>query len=336
MKPFPCVALAMMSALMGCASVDPPSKAAATEDLVFGPGGGIDHVLLWTREVEQDTAVLRDRLGFNVVPGGSFPDQVANRLIYFGNESYLELLHFTVPLSQLEPARLEDMKFLQDRDGSIGFGIRVDDLERMAGKLAASGLETTDVSPGSFDPDGPTGPEAAKEALFRTMGFKERLMAGLDPFFVWYAPWPALTSEGRAQWETTTSHRNTAQRPSAVWILPTDTAIARSVLEKVGYTPGRNVDMPQIGARGTVFDAGRTSIVLIEPEKEGLAADALRLRGPHVVGISLEVTDLAAASDVISDGYGLSPQRYEGPFGESVMAPSQEDLGLLIEFHAAR
>lgn len=336
MKPFPFVALAMLSALMGCASVDPPSNSAPTEDAVFGPGGGIDHVLLWTREVEQDTAVLRDRLGFNVVPGGTFPDQVANRLIYFGNESYLELLHFTVPLSELEPARLEDMKFLKERDGSIGFGIRVDDLERMAGKLAAVGLETTDASPGSFDPDGPTGPKPAEEALFRTMGFKERLIAGLDPFFVWYAPWPALTSEGRAQWETTTSHRNTAQRPSAVWILPADTATARSVLEKIGYTARRTFDMPQIGSRGTILDAGRTSIVLVEPQEEGLTADALRLRGPHVLGISLEVADLAAASGVIADGYGRSPERYKGAFGESVIAPSQGDLGLLIEFHAVR
>lgn len=334
MKALALTLLAVLSVLSGCASKD-ASVAVQNGPSAFTPTEGVDHVLLWTREVEEDSRVLSDKLGFNVVPGGTFPDNVANRLVYFRDRSYLELLYFTVPLSQVGADSLKGIEFLARRDGSVGFGIRVDNLESTAARVASAGLSTGELSPGAFDPDGPDGPLTESAVQFRTFGFESPPIAGLDPFFVWYGPRPARDAEAQARWLTRTTHPNSAERLTAVWILPADAAASAAALSKMGFLAGARVPMPQIGGIGTIFRGGQSSILLVEPRGSGIAREALRARGPHVLGVSIEVADLAAAKGVIARSYGPTIPTYQGAFGKAVLGDAQDDLGVLIEFHVA-
>lgn len=323
-------------ALSACAVPAPPADIAAppvTAQSVLGPKDGVDHVLLWTREVEEDTRVLKDKLGFQVVPGGSFPDGVANRLAMFADDSYLELLYFAEPVSRLDDAKLEGVQFLRQRDGSVGFGIHAADLERVEAGLKAKGFALDAPTPGNYDPDGP-GPKPSQDSLFRTLAFKPSPIPGLDPFFVWYAPWPARDAAAQARLQARRTHPNTAMRVTAVWILAGNPAAARSTLANLGFAPRSSFRMEPIGARAAVFGNARAAIVVVEPDAAGRAADALRLRGPHVAGVSVQVTDLAAAQRLVERGYGAPVRRYRGGFGQSILAPAEADLGLFVEFHS--
>ena len=84
----------------GTAAAQTPAAPAAPGALL-GSGGGLDHVLLWTRERDGVTATLAVKLGFQVRPGGDFGDGTANRLIRFADRTYLELLFFTRPGSDV-------------------------------------------------------------------------------------------------------------------------------------------------------------------------------------------------------------------------------------------
>jgi hypothetical protein len=279
--------------------------------------------------------VLRDKLGFRIGPGMTFPDQVANRVIYFQDQSFLELLYFTVPLREVGPETLKGQEFLVERDGSSGFGIRVSNLERRAADLAARVIRTKEPSAATSDPDGPGGPKPEADSPFRTLEFANSPLEGLQPFFVSYAPWPTESPEFRPIWEATTTHPNTARRLSAVWIIGRDAAATRRALRTLGFAPGRRITMRGLDATGTLFVGGRSAIIVVEPSRKGIAAEALRVRGPHVLGISVEVADLEAAATAARRGYAETSAPYQGAFGRSVLAPVQQDLGILVEFHAA-
>lgn len=296
-------------------------------------GRGIDHVLLWTRDADRASRVLQRKLGFQVRAGGDFGDGVANRIVQFRDLSYLELLFFTVPMQQISPTVMEGVQFLRERDGSVGFGINVPSLERTVQHLTSAGFAMTEPTAGSYDPDGPVGPRPREDSLFRTAGFSRQPIPGLDPFFVWYRPFTSWTLTQHRSGEARTHHPNTAQRMTAVWIATADAAQASSVLERMGMIPGRSLRLPHLQARATPYAAGRSTVLVVAPTGEGYTARQIRTRGSHVFGVSIEVGSLDVAAAVLGRGYGSRPRGYRGPFGHSVLARSEQDLGLLIEFH---
>ncbi|MEP7098806.1 MAG: VOC family protein, partial [Dokdonella sp.] len=54
----------------------------------------------------------------------------------------------------------------------------------------------------------------------------------------------------------------------------------------------------------------------------------------QVLGVSIGVTDLNRAKRQVERGYEKELPGYRGVLGDSFLAPTQDDLGLLIEFHA--
>lgn len=55
-----------------------------------------------------------------------------------------------------------------------------------------------------------------------------------------------------------------------------------------------------------------------------------------MLGVSIEVDDLGAAERIVGRGYPEGARRYAGPFGDALLAPTQPDLGLFVEFHRSR
>lgn len=63
--------LAFATALLALAI---PSSASAVQQSSVG---GVDHVLIWSRNIDQVTSIMAVKLGFQVRPGGDFGDGVA-------------------------------------------------------------------------------------------------------------------------------------------------------------------------------------------------------------------------------------------------------------------
>jgi catechol 2,3-dioxygenase-like lactoylglutathione lyase family enzyme len=309
------------------------AQASGLADRLPALGRGVDHVLLWTRDADRASRGLERKLGFQVRPGGDFGDGVANRLIMFRDLSYLELLFFTVPIDQVSPSTREGLEFLRHRDGSHAFAFNVPALEPTLAQLASAGFSVGEPSAGSYDPDGPEGPLPRQDSLFRTAGFTVQPIAGLDPFFVWYRPRTSWTVEHHRSVEARSRHPNTAQRLSAVWVATADPAQTAAVLERMGMIAGRPIGLPHLQASATPFTAGRSTILVVAAAGDGYVAHQLRERGTHVLGVSVEVASLEVAAAAVAAGYGSRPRRYRGTLGESVLARSEEDLGILIEFH---
>jgi hypothetical protein len=56
--------------------------------------------------------------------------------------------------------------------------------------------------------------------------------------------------------------------------------------------------------------------------------------GPRILAVSFGVADLERARRWVERGYEHPLATYRGQSGESFLAPTQDDLGLSIEFHA--
>lgn len=307
-----------------------PAPAPSTPSL-FSTDGGLDHVLVWTRDRDGGTAALAMKLGFNVRPGGDFGDGIANRIVRFSDRTYLELLFFTRPESDMQGDARDAFRATARGTISNNFGLEVADVDATAARLRAGGWTLNTDSPLTFDPDGP-GPLPAEPARWRTTGFPTPPLASSDLFFIHYAR-QAMSPEREADLAVFTRHPNGARRISAIWLLTRDFDAEAARLRRIGFTESGTVALPRYGAQGLRFAAGRGSILLLMPLGAGQAADALATRGPQVFGISIETDDLARARRMVQRGYGVEIETYSGPFGESFAAPTQSDLGITIEFH---
>jgi catechol 2,3-dioxygenase-like lactoylglutathione lyase family enzyme len=296
---------------------------------------GVDHVLLWRRDVDAATAVLAVQLGFHVRPGGTFPDGVANRLVTFKDQSYLELLYFVRSQGELSGDALKAYQFAQSSGGGANsFALLVDDVDAVTKYLAARGFPLNDPDPAMYDPDG-EGPRPAMKNMWRTVSFKQAPLTTTDLFFIRYDT-PPLPPERAADLAALARHPNGATGISAVWLLSEDLKEDAGRLERMGFRSAGAVVLPSIRAKGLRFAAARESIILLHPDGSGLAADAVAKRGAHVYGVSVGVEDLGRAQRIVERGTGRSLARHQGPNGEAFIAPMQDHLGIVIEFHQSR
>jgi catechol 2,3-dioxygenase-like lactoylglutathione lyase family enzyme len=293
---------------------------------------GLDHIMLWTDSIDRTTAVFTVKLGFQVRPGGDFGDGVANRLLRIGDESYIELLYTTRARAELNESTRKDLDALRTGTGARTFAVHPLELDQLDALLRKRGFELDPPSPLTYDPDG-AGPLAAMPSEWRTVSFAKPPITSGDLFFIGYAqehPTP-LQLEDRA---LTREHLNGARAWTSIWLLSSDVAADRKALGKMGFTDGGEVNLPQVGAHGALLQSGPDTIVLLAPQGDGIAARALASRGTHVLGLSIGVKDINRAQRLVQRGYGIKLDHYAGLEGDSILAPTYEDLGLLIEFHA--
>ena len=289
----------------------------------------LDHILLWGRDIDQVSAVMAVKLGLQVRPGRN-PGGVANRYVRMADGSYLELLGITRPDAAMDPGMQADQASLHGGPGSRTFGLRSARLDAVRALLQQRGLQPTPVfsaSPGDPDGDGPSAPPRWRLFAFDRQPLSSNL------FFIDYATLrqtAARAEDGRAARE----HPDTAREVSAVWLLSADADADRRQFERMGFAGATPVRMAQMAARGFAIPVGRKQVLVLQPDGAGRAADALRKGGAQVLGVSIGVADFTRAKRQVERGYETTLADYRGTLGESFLAPTQDDLGLLIEFHA--
>jgi catechol 2,3-dioxygenase-like lactoylglutathione lyase family enzyme len=293
---------------------------------------GLDHIMLWTDNIDRTTSVFAVKLGFQVRPGGDFGDGVANRLLRLGDESYIELLYTTLPRAELNEETRQDLDAVRAGTGARTFAVHPLDLDKLDAYLHGRGFEIDPSSPLTYDPDG-AGPLPAVPSSWRTVSFAKSPVTTGYLFFIGYAE-EHLSPLQIADRAATREHPNGARAWTSIWLLSSDVAADRKAFARIGFTDRGEVDLPQVGAHGVKLQAGPDTIIVLAPKGEGIAAKALASRGTHVLGLSIGVKDVDRAQRLVQRGYGVKLEQYVGAEGDSILAPTYEDLGLLIEFHA--
>jgi len=311
------------AALLSLAAMQ--AAAAAPAAVPTAPATRLDHILLWGRGIDQVTSVMAVKLGFQVRPGRD-PDGVANRYIRFADSSFIELLGITRADPKFDPGMKEDQQALKGGPGSRTFGFRSSSLDAIHQSLQALHLAVTPFF---------SGPDSAKPG-WRLFAF-DRAPLSSNTFFIDYAASYAPDQFDPANaddYRVTREHPNSAQALSAIWLVSGDADADRRQLEKMGFGHAVPVKLAAVGAKGFCIPVGPTALLALQPDGAGLAAQTMANGGPRVLGVSYAVSDLERAQRWVERGYERKLQTYRGLSGESVLAPTQEDLGLSIEFHA--
>nr|WP_199043296.1 VOC family protein [Dyella sp. ASV24] len=302
---------------LGAAQASTPAPAAATTRL--------DHILLWGRGIDQVTSIMSVKLGFQVRPGHD-PNGVANRYIRFSDTSFIELLGVTRPDPTFDPGMKEDQQALKGGPGSRSFGFRSSSLDAIHQSLQALHYAVTPFF---------SGPDSAKPG-WRLFAF-DRAPLSSNTFFIDYAADYAPDQFDPANaddYRVTREHPNGARELSSIWLVSGDADADRKQLEKMGYGHAVPVKLASIGAKGFCVPVGPTALMTLQPDGAGIAAQTMANGGPRIIGVSLGVADLGRAQRWVERGYERKLVTYTGVSGESFLAPTQDDLGLSIEFHA--
>jgi len=294
------------------------------------PAAEIDHALLWGHSIDQVSNVMAMKLGFQVRPGRN-PDGIANRYVRFADRSYVELFGIERPDAVMDPGMQADQASLRGGPGARTFGLRSSNLEGALALLRTQGFAPTPIFTAS--PDDPDGDGPSKPPRWRLFAF-ERSPLSSHLFYIDYAALdatPARVVDTRVAQE----QPNGARALSAIWLLSPDADADRRQLERMGLDHATPVRLPQIAAQGYRIQVGRKELLALQPAGPGIAADALRDGGPQLLGISIEVQDIDRAQRRVERGYDVRIPRYQGSQGDAFLAPTQADLGLLVEFHAS-
>jgi len=284
----------------------------------------LDHILLWGRGIDNGTAVLSVKLGFQVRPGRD-PDGVANRYIRFADGSFVELLGITRPDPVFDPGMKEDQQALKGGPGSRTFGFRSSSLDAIHASLQALHYAVTPFF---------SGPDSAKPG-WRLFAF-DRAPLSSNTFFIDYAAGYApdqFDPTNADDYRVTRVHPNGTRELSSIWLVSGDADADRRQLDKMGFGHAVPVRLPQFGAKGFCIPVGPTALLVLQPDGAGLAEHVME-SGPRILGISIGVDDLERARRWVERGYEGKLPTYGGLFGQSVLAPTQDDLGVSIEFHA--
>lgn len=293
------------------------------------PTTRLDHVLLWGHGIDEATSVMTVKLGFQVRPGRN-PTGVANRYIRFADTSFIELLGVTRPDPTFDPGMKEDRQALKEGPGARTFGFRSSSLDTLRNSLDTLHYAVTPFF---------TGPDSKKPG-WRLFAFDfDHPPLSSNTFFIDYSPDYApdqFDPANKDDYRVTREHPNGARKLSSIWLVSDDAEADRKQLEKMGFGHAVPVKLPEVGAKGFCVPVGPTALLTLQPDGQGLAEQAMAKGGPRILGISYGVTDLGRAQRWVERGYERKLATYHGVSGESVLAPTQDDLGLSIEFHAMR
>ncbi|RAO78087.1 VOC family protein [Dyella jiangningensis] len=288
-------------------------------------GTRLDHILLWGRGIDQVTSVMAVKLGFQVRPGHD-TDGVANRYIRFSDSSFIELLGITRPDPTFDPGMKEDQQALKGGPGSRSFGFRSASLDAIHQSLQALHYAVTPFF---------SGPDSAKPG-WRLFAF-DRAPLSSNTFFIDYAASYAPDQFDPTNMDdrrVTREHPNSARELTSIWLVSADAEADRRELEKMGFGHAVSITLPSIGAKGFCVPVGPTALLALQPDGAGLAEQTMAHGGPRILAVSFGVSDLQRARRWAERGYERTLAMYSGLSGESFLAPTQDDLGLSIEFHA--
>src|SRR6476660_766834 len=162
----------------------PHGSAAKSAAEGLGAGRGIDHVGFLVRLENFDDAatVLTDQLGFAATSALLSPLGAKNRLIWFGDLSYLEVDAIT----EDNPFTAPFLEFLAHHEGAKFYGTEVLDADRASAFRSTAGYPNTGPSPAPPLTLEATGETVGASPLWRDIILTSRVAPDNSNFFLDY------------------------------------------------------------------------------------------------------------------------------------------------------
>jgi catechol 2,3-dioxygenase-like lactoylglutathione lyase family enzyme len=316
----------------GTAAAGPPDHAATTP-AVLGAGMGLNHVSILVHDLPATLALFRDQLGFNASSWGRFAEGLENGGVEFSNHTYLE---FLAVYDAQKAASSDEVAFLKDHEGAIGFGLETDSAQRAAKFLRSRGIAAkvaTTTSEGYVEP----GVKFSGTWLFREIDLPKETPGG--PFLIEYnranQPERAKDPEVARKRALERIHPNGAIRLSAVWIAVKNLNASIETYKRLGLVPGRTIEVPELAADGREIAAGSGLLLLLAPKaahNSGPVDDFLASRGEGLMGVTIEVADIARVRDYLkAHAAGVLDPRWES--ADYVLIPGAAAHGLWLRLN---
>jgi hypothetical protein len=296
----------------------------------LGDGRGIDHVALLVRLENFDAAasVLTDELGFSATPALLSPLGAKNRLIWFRDQSYLEVATFT----ELNEFTAPFLAFLEDHEGGKFYGTDVVDADQAITFLTGAGYPNVGPIPAPPLTIESTGEVVGATPLWRSIVLTERVAPDNSNFFLDYdeaqvrrmfAEFPALAPR---------PHPNTARKIETLWLVVSDLDAAIDFYEGLGLkVHSKHKKIGYLGGRGAKVRYNNNNLTLLEPDGPGLVADFAAERGEGILGVSVKVGNLSTAHTLVNDKTGLHLQTFNYKGRDRFLIPASLTHGFLIE-----
>jgi catechol 2,3-dioxygenase-like lactoylglutathione lyase family enzyme len=225
-------------------------------------------------------------------------------------------------LSRLDERLLLD--FLRKREGGLlGYALATSTIEQDAERFRSGGLAAVGpIAMQRMRPDGHL-------LSWRVLG------TGGGP---WRQPWPFLIQwdvpdDQRLLWEKPGRHLNGVTGWAGVAIAVHDLERAIDLYQRqLGLEPGQSDEIPRLAARRATFQLDSSRIELLMPTGEGPVQGMLEEIGEGPFEVTLTVSDLNQARQVLNQGgIHLEPQSENL---DSILLPLQQTLSarlILIE-----
>jgi catechol 2,3-dioxygenase-like lactoylglutathione lyase family enzyme len=298
--------------------------------LGLGDNRGVDHVALLVRAENFDAAasVLTDQLGFSATPALLSPAGAKNRLIWFDDLSYLEVVTFT----ELNDFTAPFLAFLEHHEGAKYYGTEVADAAQASAFLTGAGYPNTGPLPALPLTIESTGDVVGLTPLWSSVILTSRVAPDNSNFFVDYdeaqvqqmfADFPALAPR---------PHPNTARKIDTLWLVVSDLDSAIDFYQGLGLEVRfKHKKIHYLGGRGAEVRYKNATLALLQPDGPGPVADFAADRGEGILGMSIEVGDLQAARALVHANTGLELQTFKYKGRELFLIPASVTHGLLIE-----
>jgi catechol 2,3-dioxygenase-like lactoylglutathione lyase family enzyme len=312
----------------GWLAFGPLGAAAAAQEL--GDGRGIDHVGPMVRLENFDAAasVWEDQLGFALTPALLSPLGAKNRLIWFDDLSYLEILTFT----ELNDFTAPFVAFLEQHEGAAFYGTEVTDAAQAMAFLTGAGYPNVGPVPAPPLTIESTGEVVGLSPLWRSIILTERVAPANSNFFLDYdeaqvqqmfAAFPSLAPR---------PHPNTAQKIDTLWLVVSDLDAAIDFYEGLGLDVRfKNKKIHSLGARGAEVRYHNSTLALLVPDGPGIVADFVAERGEGILGASIQVGDIDTAHNLVQGNTGLSLPLFKEKGRKGFFIPASVTHGFLLE-----
>ncbi|HKH45996.1 MAG TPA: VOC family protein [Thermoanaerobaculia bacterium] len=302
-------------------------QAAAQE---LGDGRGIDHVgpMVRLENFDATASVWADQLGFSLTPTLLSPLGAKNRLIWFSDQSYLEILAFT----QLNEFTAPFLAFLDQHEGAAFYGTEVVDAEQAMAFLTGAGYPNVGPIPAPPLTIESTGEVVGLSPLWRSIILTERVAPANSNFFLDYDEAQVQQMFDEFPVLAPQPHPNTAQKIDTLWLVVSDLDAAIDFYEGLGLEVGfKNKKIHYLGARGAEVRYRDNTLALLVPDGPGLVADFVAERGEGILGASIEVGDLDTAHTLISGNTSLTLPVFQEKGRERFLIPASLTHGFLLE-----
>jgi len=254
-----------------------------------------DHAVVASRSLDDTQVRWRERLGFDVRPGGRHTGRgTHNAIVRFGLD-YVELIS-VYDRAELE-GRTEDNALALAREldahqgGLIGFALATDDIVGDAARLRQAGLPV--VGPAAMERLRPDGVLLKWRLLVPEGGSWCKPL----PFFI---QWDLADGE-RLVLDPPGVHANGANSIVELAIVVADLDTSAALYERFpGLEPVARDEVESLAARRVRFRVGTTFLDLLAPMRTGQLASALAARGERPWQLTIAVDDVAAARRSLS------------------------------------